>query len=302
MSARSVRQRVSCISLLIILSLFLPAGSPPALAQPPQVAVSQTLRSSPVMFIENVGQFDPATGSGQAGPRFLVRGGVGTLWLAEDAQRMTITAREARSAGVPTTLNRVPQNETMAGQQLLWGPATLITSTADFPQIAVGSDGKVCASWRYGSSINPAATYIRCSADGGQTFGHTALAAQGTGWPHALLATGSDTYHTAWSNGGVFIVRSTDGGTTFGSPMSIDDASGTSYNYEMRPALAKDVAGKIYAVWSYYKTICCPYPEGVFLARSTDGGASFGPMTRVDDIPNSSGSRGGHGYLLCRLP
>jgi len=50
----------------------------------PAVArVAETLRSGPVMFIENVGQFAD-------GARFQVRGGDGTIWLAEDAIWITV--------------------------------------------------------------------------------------------------------------------------------------------------------------------------------------------------------------------
>ncbi len=56
----------------------------------PQARVEATLRSSPVMFIENVGQFDERT-------RFQVRGGLGTMWLTEDA--IWITAVERSHVG-----------------------------------------------------------------------------------------------------------------------------------------------------------------------------------------------------------
>ena len=48
--------------------------------------VSAALRSTPVMFIKNVGQFDDRV-------RFQVRGGMGTMWLAEDAIWITIIER-----------------------------------------------------------------------------------------------------------------------------------------------------------------------------------------------------------------
>jgi len=45
--------------------------------------VTEALRSSPVMFIENVGQFDERA-------RFQVRGAIGTMWLTEDAIWITV--------------------------------------------------------------------------------------------------------------------------------------------------------------------------------------------------------------------
>jgi len=52
--------------------------------------VSETLHRSPVMFIENVGQFDE-------GARFQVHGGNGTLWLTDDALWITIVEQSAVS-------------------------------------------------------------------------------------------------------------------------------------------------------------------------------------------------------------
>jgi hypothetical protein len=48
--------------------------------------VSTAFRSNPVMFIENVGQFDDRA-------RFQVRGSMGTMWLAEDAIWITVVER-----------------------------------------------------------------------------------------------------------------------------------------------------------------------------------------------------------------
>ncbi|MCX6029592.1 MAG: SBBP repeat-containing protein, partial [Chloroflexi bacterium] len=102
MSTRSVCQRFFFVSLVLILSLLLPVDHPPAVAQQPPAVPDQTVRSSPVMFIENVGQFAEDA-------RFQVRGGDGTMWLAEDALWITIMAlseaarpdRDPR-AGLPT--------------------------------------------------------------------------------------------------------------------------------------------------------------------------------------------------------
>jgi len=64
----------------------LPESADSPAAGLPQPQVKATLRSSPVMFIENVGQFDERA-------RFQIRGGPGTMWLAEDAIWITIVER-----------------------------------------------------------------------------------------------------------------------------------------------------------------------------------------------------------------
>ena len=84
------------LNVILLLALLLPiAGHPttaalsedlpttPQAAAPVAANASEILRNSPVMFIENVGQF-------AEGARFQVRGGNGTLWLADDALWITI--------------------------------------------------------------------------------------------------------------------------------------------------------------------------------------------------------------------
>jgi hypothetical protein len=82
----------SIITLLAVLALTLSrpatasvgatlAIAPQAVA--PQAKVTEALHSSPVMFIQNVGQFDKRA-------LFQVRGGDKTIWLAEDAIWVTV--------------------------------------------------------------------------------------------------------------------------------------------------------------------------------------------------------------------
>lgn len=55
----------------------------PSAAGPAPARVQAALDSGPVMFIENVGQFDPCA-------RFQVRGGERTIWLTEDGIWVTV--------------------------------------------------------------------------------------------------------------------------------------------------------------------------------------------------------------------
>ncbi len=78
MSARSTRKSSVLVALLVILALLLPMSGPSSAA--PR---AETARSSSIMFIENVGQFAEAA-------RFQVRGGTGTMWLADDSIWITV--------------------------------------------------------------------------------------------------------------------------------------------------------------------------------------------------------------------
>jgi hypothetical protein len=83
------------VALLVVLTpnpLVAAPTNDPALALasvPDRARVGNALTSSPVMFIENAGQFADGT-------RFQVRGGNGTIWLTEDASRLTILGRNIR--------------------------------------------------------------------------------------------------------------------------------------------------------------------------------------------------------------
>ena len=88
MFSRFVHRSSSFAVVLIILSVLLPVGNPSAVAQQPQAVPASAFRSSPIKFIENVGQFAD-------GARFQVRGGNGTMWLVEDAIWITVVERSA---------------------------------------------------------------------------------------------------------------------------------------------------------------------------------------------------------------
>jgi len=107
-------KRLASARLMLVIALLVtlvssslgaaaPAGAAPvATVEPPArsaagpapARVQAALDSGPVMFIENVGQFDPRA-------RFQVRGGERTIWLAEDA--LWVTALETRPQPSPTS-------------------------------------------------------------------------------------------------------------------------------------------------------------------------------------------------------
>ncbi len=86
----STRNAFAFATLLLSLVL-LPAA--PAFPQPAALASADDATSSaPLLFIENVGQFD-------ARARFQVRGASETLWLAEDAIWITVVEEEEEKSG-----------------------------------------------------------------------------------------------------------------------------------------------------------------------------------------------------------
>jgi len=89
--------------VLVLLLILVPAGEQPTLAQAQsanmvlpaiasdQVQVDEKLRNAPLMFIENVGQFDKRA-------RFQVRGADRTIWLAEDGVWVTVFSSMAKGS------------------------------------------------------------------------------------------------------------------------------------------------------------------------------------------------------------
>jgi hypothetical protein len=94
MSVRTVCRRPILFGLIAALAFALTTGSAPIAAQraptgdqPSAVASGGAFRSSPVMFIENTGQWDDRA-------RFQAWGRTaGTMWLAENAIWITVVER-----------------------------------------------------------------------------------------------------------------------------------------------------------------------------------------------------------------
>lgn len=100
------------------------------------------------------------------------------------------------------------------------------------------------------------------------------------------------TWTGTWS---LHLVRSTDGGTTFSSLVTVDEdlvpPERVMLIYTMPPpALAVDVSGAIYAAWHDARN----GDWDVFLRRSTDGGRSWAPPLRMNDDRVGNGR---HQYL-----
>ncbi len=79
------------LSLLVLLALLPPSVALYSAAQEAQNTNSKNSGSSPVMFIENVGQWE-------AGARFQVWGGGTILWLADDALWLTVVEQSTDDA------------------------------------------------------------------------------------------------------------------------------------------------------------------------------------------------------------
>jgi hypothetical protein len=145
------------------------------------------------------------------------------------------------------------------------------------------------------------------STDGGETFPSTVLAVTKNAFSHFLdkewmatepgptLAQDDDEIHIAYtdfdSSGSsatcgrefrtaIEYVRSTDGGDTWTAPQVIDEVCGNDVSVQMAQVEARE--DQVWVAWERF-----PIPTGIrriMIRSSTDGGARFGPATKVTDV------------------
>ncbi len=85
----------------------------------------------------------------------------------------------------------------------------------------------------------------------------------------------------------IYLDRSTDGGTTWGTDVLVSTDGTGIYPWHFQPSIAVDgISGNIYVSFSDYSRWDWYAGEtgDVLVARSTDGGVSFGMPARVDDV------------------
>lgn len=110
---------------------------------------------------------------------------------------------------------------------------------------------------------------------------------QRTSWI-SLEVVGSDVYVlvatdlTGGSDNGLYLLRSNDGGASFGQPQTLSSMSGSSTS--VLYAGLECLGSTVVAVWLDDRTAPNSFASDVFFRVSNDGGTSFGPETR----PNGS--------------
>jgi hypothetical protein len=100
------------------------------------------------------------------------------------------------------------------------------------------------------------------------------------------LATSGDTLYATWhdnrdGNFKIYFSKSTDGGATWGRNVIVNDTT-TATHYE--PAIAVDAQGYIYIAWYDDRR---QQPGKIYLAKSTNGGLTFGQNINVN--PTTTG-------------
>jgi hypothetical protein len=131
--------------------------------------------------------------------------------------------------------------------------------------------------------------YFTKSVDGDNTFSPNVQVNDDTGTAAqccASLAVGADgRIYVVWrdarnGHSDIYFARSDDGGATFSPNVQVNDDTGT--DNQEHPSIALAPNGTIYIAWQDRRNLDT---EGahIYLAKSTDGGLSFGPNVKVSD-------------------
>lgn len=160
-----------------------------------------------------------------------------------------------------------------------WGPDVRLsydTAWREYPAIAASGD-HVYVVW-HDSRGEGLDIYFKCSADGGLTWGgETQLTSDGSS-AHASIAAQGERAHVIWGGhqdgpqAEIFTSHSTDAGLTWAVATRLSELPYDSWV----PTIA--VAGQqVYAAWVDTRD----GNEEEYFRRSTDGGATWGPVARL---------------------
>ena len=108
---------------------------------------------------------------------------------------------------------------------------------------------------------------------------------------------------SAPGQGDVYVVRSDDGGATFGAPLKALDAGGRGgFGMQRAPHIGRDDAGTLYVTAALQREVIEPAPRwpkaDIWLAASTDGGATWGEPVRVNDTPGKTAAESMHALAV----
>jgi hypothetical protein len=164
------------------------------------------------------------------------------------------------------------------------------------PSIALGPNSDVYVVWVECrddlSCESNTDIYFAKSIDGGLNFDQSVLVSVDSGSAFAnapRIVTDNNIIYVVWHDNregdswNVYLSTSTDGGTHFPPGVMVNTSIGNVWQYE--PDLAVDGDGIIYVSWTrkYFDDTLQLDDYDIYVAKSVDGGASFGPSVPVID-------------------
>jgi len=173
-----------------------------------------------------------------------------------------------------------------------FGEPVNVSNTPDgfsyLPQIAISSNGTIYLAWQDNFPVDD--IFFASSTDGGISFGEpvdVSNTPEGSSFSPLLAASGN-AVHVAWQDSfpanDVFVVSSSDGGSTFGEPVNVSDNSGVS----VTPALAVSGSNSsnVFIVWADNTDTQDIFD--IFFASSTDSGSTFSDTINVSNNTGTS--------------
>jgi hypothetical protein len=165
------------------------------------------------------------------------------------------------------------------------------------PSIALGPSNQIYIVWVDCRNDPTCETntdiYFAKSTDGGQSFDPARLVSDNeTFFANApkVAADSSGNIYVVWHDNragddswDVYLSKSDNGGASFYPSVQVNDYISGVDQYE--PDLALDSSGNIYVSWNrhYYDADLEQWDYDVYMAKSTDGGATFGTNVKVND-------------------
>lgn len=124
--------------------------------------------------------------------------------------------------------------------------------------------------------------YLAKSVDGGKSYGPSVrvTTSAGNNANYPTVAADGNYVYVAWHDypgPNIYFTRSTDGGATFAPKFRVDTSP--YLNYQGRVSMTTDKQGTLYVVWE--ERGGNGDPIGIYVAKSTDHGATFSPKVRV---------------------
>ena len=177
----------------------------------------------------------------------------------------------------------VPVYAELRGDQLIgWGSGVAPDGTV---YVFYGQDR--------GSRYDSTSVHMKSSTDGGVTWGpeykaspdgltratYQALDIAPDGTLN-LLYSGSDIESRYHIDPRTYFVRSSDGGQTWSTPVLVDSYAGDTGRGGVKTQLGRGPDGSLYALWTDGRN----GDNDVYFAKSVDGGASWSPVRRLNDI------------------
>jgi hypothetical protein len=155
------------------------------------------------------------------------------------------------------------------------------------PQMAIGVDGSISVVWEDDFNFQSDISFSR-STDNGATFSapKNLSSNSGNSFSAQVAVDLSGNIEVAWTdntpgNNDILFTHSSDGGVTFASTKNVSSSAGDSGN----PLVGVDASGNIYVAWQ--DNVPPATNKDVYLARSTDGGASFSTANLSNNSGNS---------------